>query len=247
LRSSSDDRYSTVIGISIVDGKEVDATEKPEKYVPRKGFEDYPANDVSWYGADAYCRWKGRHLPSEAEWEKAARCNDGRIYPWGDSMPDGDKARYNQKWEVRGMHVMVPVDSLPEGASCYGALNMSGNVWEWVNDWYRQNYCNFCYETVEDNINLAARLLEVPRSTIAYAKEKDAETPPRVNPEGPLLGVFKVMRGGSWYDSYGDLVIRTPYRYWFDPADRYLNFGFRCAKDAFEKKGDKKSGDGRKK
>jgi formylglycine-generating enzyme required for sulfatase activity len=246
-RFFSDDRYSTVMGISTVDGKEVETPENPEKYVPRKGFEDYPANNVSWYGADAYCRWKGRHLPSEAEWEKAARCDDGRIYPWGNTMPDDTKARYNRKWKNEGFNVMVPVGSLTDGASCYGALNMGGNVWEWVNDWYRQNYCNFCYETIEDTINVSARLMGVPTSTISLAKEEKADTPPKENPEGPKIGWFKVMRGGSWYDSYGELEIRTPYRYWFEPVDRYLNFGFRCAKDAFEKKDEKRSGNSEKK
>lgn len=243
----SDDPYSTIMGVSMVDGKEVETPENPERYVPRKGLGDYPANNVSWYGADAYCRWKGKHLPSEAEWEKAARCDDGRIYPWGNTMPDSTKARYDQKWKDKGFHVMVPVNALPDGASCYGAYNMAGNVWEWVNDWYRQNYCNFCYETIEDTINISAKLLGVPKSEISLAKAQELDSPPQKNPEGPQLGWYKVMRGGSWYDSYGELVIRTPYRYWFAPVDRYLNFGFRCAKDSFKKKDEKSDDKGGKK
>lgn len=237
------DRYSTIIGVSYVNGKEVPTSEDPQKYVPRKGFENYPANNVSWYGADAYCRWKGKHLPSEAEWEKAARCDDGRIYPWGNSMPDDEKARYDEHWKELGMHVMVPVNALPAGASCYGALNMAGNVSEWVADWYRQNYCNFCNETIENNIDLSSRLLGVPKPRVSSAREEEADLPPRRNPRGPLLGSFKVMRGGSWYDSYGQYVMRSPYRYWFHPVDRYLDFGFRCAKNAFGEKDKGKAAD----
>lgn len=66
-------------------------------YLPRKGFENYPANNVSWYGAYDYCRWKGKRLPTEAEWEKAARGMNSWIFPWGNSFPDSSKARYNQK------------------------------------------------------------------------------------------------------------------------------------------------------
>lgn len=243
-RYFSEDRYSTIMGVSLVDGKEVPAPENPQKYVPRKGLEDYPANNVSWYGADAYCRWKGKYLPSEAQWEKAARCDDGRLYPWGDSMPDENKARYDEHWKKLGAHVMVPVDALPAGASCYGALNMAGNVSEWVADWYRQNYCDFCSQTIENNIDVSARLLGLPKPDISPEKEEQADLPPRRNPEGPLMGSFKVMRGGSWYDSYGQFVMMAPYRYWFHPADRYLNFGFRCAKDAFGKKKKKTDGQG---
>ena len=228
----SHDKYSTIIGVTYVSGKAIETNQNPEKYIPRKGFENYPANNVSWLGAYAYCQWKGKRLPTEAEWEKAARGDDSRIYPWGNRTPDVTKARYNQKWEEKNLNVMVPVDALNEGASYYGVLNMSGNVWEWVNDWYRQNYCDFCDPDIEyDNTDVASRLTDLKGKPVISGKSgKNLQVPPKNNPGGPSLGSFKVLRGGSWYDSYGELIIRTTYRYWFYPEDRYLNTGFRCAK-----------------
>lgn len=227
------DTYSTIIGVSNIDGKAVETKENPEMYIPRKGFENYPANNVSWFGADAYCRWKGKRLPSEAEWEKAARGNDQRLYPWGNSLPDNKKAQFNQRWEEKGLNVMVPVDSLDRGVSFYGIYNMAGNVWEWMNDWYRQNYCDYCTPDFEYN-EIASRLTGkkiVPERTPENTtNEDDMTVPPMDNPEGPEIGSFKALRGGSWYDSYGELVTRSTYRYWFYPEDRYLNTGFRCIK-----------------
>jgi len=227
------DTYSTIIGVSSADGKTVETKENPEMYIPRKGFENYPANNVSWFGAEAYCRWKGKRLPSEAEWEKAARGNDQRLYPWGNSLPDNKKAQFNQRWEEKGLNVMVPVDSLDRGVSFYGVYNMAGNVWEWMNDWYRQNYCDYCTPDFEYN-EIASRLTGkkgVPERTPENTTNKeDMTVPPMDNPEGPEIGSFKALRGGSWYDSYGELVTRSTYRYWFYPEDRYLNTGFRCVK-----------------
>jgi formylglycine-generating enzyme required for sulfatase activity len=105
------------------------------RYSVEGGFEEHPATQVSWYGAQAYCAWAGARLPTEAEWEKAARGADVRIYPWGNEAPNCEKAQYG---DCGG--TTVPVGDKLAGASPYGVLNMAGNVWEWVSDYYDPAY-----------------------------------------------------------------------------------------------------------
>lgn len=106
------------------------------QYRPLTGYSDYPVNHVSWHGADVYCRDVGARLPTEAEWEFAARGKDGRIYPWGNEAPNPTRAVF----QSNDFENLKPVDALPDGASPFGVYGIAGSVWEWVADWYDEDY-----------------------------------------------------------------------------------------------------------
>ncbi len=104
-------------------------------YQAEPGFEKHPINFVTWYGARAYCAWVGGRLPTEAEWEYAARGTDGRRYPWGEAVPDETRALFGL-----GFDALLPVDAFPDGASYFDVWGMAGSLWEWTADWYAEDY-----------------------------------------------------------------------------------------------------------
>jgi formylglycine-generating enzyme required for sulfatase activity len=186
-------------------------------------YEDFsrprqPKVGVQWFHAVRYCQAQGKHLPTEAEWEKAARGSDGRLYPWGDEPATCERAVIEDR---RGRSCGVKkrgrephkgrtfeVGSRPPNA--YGLFDMSGNAWEWVADWYSSSYARCGARCSEDN------------------------------PRGPCNGAEKcpghfdrVVRGGSWY--YGAEMATTVRRRPHAPGNQpYHHFGFRCAASSAE-------------
>lgn len=133
---------------------------------------DLPVTWVSWHDATAYAEWRGVRLPTETEWEIAARCSSAFVYPWGDSATVDNGPLANIAGKEDGYEFgPAPVDAFPNGASCWGVYNLAGNVWEWVADWYLPSaYQNFP---------------EVGPATITTDS----------------LYAQRVIRGGSWFDS----------------------------------------------
>ncbi len=118
------------------------------------GHERHPVVEASWHGALAYCNWLGKRLPSEAEWEKAARGTDGRKYPWGNDAPSKNRAHFGGGWNE-----LKPVGEFPKGASPYGLLDMAGNGWEWVSS----AYLPYPYDATDGREDLSRDLIRGTR------------------------------------------------------------------------------------
>lgn len=150
------------------------------RYFGDAGFRDYPVISVDWEQAAGYCAWAGRRLPTEAEWERAARGDDLRTYPWGDAAADSTLANYNNR-----VGDTSRVGSYASGASPFGALDMAGNVWEWVADLYKANYYDSSPEANPSGPEAAPGLIE---RVIRGGSFLDARVNIRVSNRGHAAG-----------------------------------------------------------
>ena len=133
-------QYELCVDAGACSPPETGGSETRAAYFGEEAYADYPVAFVDWFQADAYCQWTGGRLPTEAEWEKAARGTDERVYPWGNDAPTCDLTNYEIAPSTWCVGDTSEVGSYPAGASPFGALDMAGNLWEWVADWYAADY-----------------------------------------------------------------------------------------------------------
>lgn len=197
------------IGVTEIDNERYEACVRAGACMPRTSHRpdprfdaaDLPVVDVSHGEALTYCRWRSGRLPTEAEWERAARGSTSRRFPWGNlynnALCNHGRATLPNHDDSDGYRYVAPVYSYPESRSPYGLLNTSGNVWEWVADWYADD---------------------------AYGSGDDF-----ADPRGPQSGRLRVIRGGSW--ATPAYAVRTTVRGHVSERERAVDIGFRCAWD----------------
>jgi formylglycine-generating enzyme required for sulfatase activity len=173
-------------------------------YYSDSNYADYPVIHVTWNQAVKFCQWRGGRLPSEAEWEKAARGVEGQRFPWGNEF-DGSLTNFcdancplawaNPAFDD-GQADTAPVGFYPGGASPYGLVDMAGNVWEWVSDWYLETFYDIT---------------------------------PLQDPFGAESGQERVLRGGGW--SYSGYYLHASFRGRNIPNNPTTYTGFRCVRE----------------